>query len=70
MDNPRAADERAVDYNNNQILPGVSESQDTMNRTISPDIDDNPGKGINTPFIQPTSLSNNAQFRKRKGSTK
>jgi hypothetical protein len=49
----KAQDLRDNDYKNNQLLPGVSESQDTVYRSINPDID-NPGDSTaNGPFVQP-----------------
>jgi hypothetical protein len=47
MENVNAYDERDVDYDNNQILPGVSESQDTLSR--AGDIDNIPSSNLNFP---------------------
>lgn len=54
MKNNNGYQDRADDYNNlDQILPGISESQDTLNRTPNVDVL-NINNEINTPFPQPT----------------
>ncbi len=51
---------RKEDFKNNKLLPGVSESQDTVYRKISPDIDD-PGHTSNAePFVQPNTKAGTA----------
>lgn len=48
---------RNNDFKNNQILPGVSESQETVYRTGSPDVDDPSKTQPNHPFAQPKTKS-------------
>lgn len=50
MNYVQAADLRKHDWANNQILPGVSETQDVVYRKANPDVDDVPPK--DNPFIQ------------------
>lgn len=54
MTNTSAYALRIADFNNNQILPGVSDSQTTLGRTTP----DTPTKGelTNNPFIQPAGV--------------
>ena len=53
-------DKRTADYNNSQILPGVSESQDIISRPINPDTPVSPGQS----FIEPnTNTSVNKSTR-------
>lgn len=51
MNYPQAEDLRNRDFNNNKILPGISESQDVVYRSGNPDVDDKPAE--NNPFVQP-----------------
>lgn len=55
MSNPNAYAERVADYSNNQILPGISESQDTDSR---PSLDKPKGKPTtpNNPYPQPKEI--------------
>ena len=53
MDFTKADTLREDDYKNNQILPGVSESQDTVYRTKNVDSDDAGDSAPNNPFPQP-----------------
>jgi hypothetical protein len=64
MNYPRADKERKSDYNNNQILPGVSESQDLVNR-VDPDISNSQIE--NVPFKQPLPITDNPQITKVPG---
>lgn len=66
MRNPNAYAERAKDYKNNGILPGVSESQDIPSR---PDLDKNdPMKSPNSGFPQPKEITvSQAKPKKKKG---
>lgn len=57
MANSSAYDQRVDDWNNNQILPGTSESQDIISRADSGSIDIS-ALPTNSPFPQP-SLTNN-----------
>jgi hypothetical protein len=47
MENENAYNERAADYKNNKILPGVSESQDIINRNGN--VDNRPTVNLNFP---------------------
>lgn len=59
-----AYDQRKVDGNNNQILPGVSESQDTIQRSIS--VDSVPDKTESSPFPQPsTSIQSSLPLKEK-----
>jgi hypothetical protein len=49
MKNGGAYDKRAADYNQSQILPGISESQDTIYRKNNPDTPHSEGQS----FVQP-----------------
>lgn len=51
MSYTQASDLRKRDNNNNQIIPGVSESQDVVYRTANPETNDTPAKS--QPFVQP-----------------
>lgn len=44
---------REVDYSQDQILPGVSEAQDTVYRQTNPDLNDAPDATSDVPFPQP-----------------
>lgn len=68
MYDTKASALRTDDYASNKILPGVSESQDTVYRTKNPDVDDPGHSSANVPFVQPNTQAG-AQAAK-KGSKK
>jgi hypothetical protein len=72
MVDPKAQQLRIDDYANNALLPGQTESQDTVYRVINPDIDD---KGAyspknNNPFPQPNTKQGGQKPPKGKGGPK
>lgn len=58
---PNAYAFRKNDFNNNKLLPGVSESQDVISRTLNPDLNDSGTNSSNDPFPQPQSTDSNPE---------
>lgn len=59
-----ADDLREDDFLNNEILPGVSDSQDTVYRTKDPDVNDPDKQSTNRPFTQPGQISQTRKTKK------
>ena len=59
MDHPGANDLRKTDYKNNQILPGVSDSQDVVYRPVNPDYPPSTAKSFPQPKTRSGSDTDN-----------